>query len=126
MTLYDFLNYFLSLGSKDLYGIVGSMNYYVEQVAQTTKLPAMVFSALGIVVGIFLGLLGYKLLKPFVTVVLSGIGFFAGVFLFILLYFHITKIISGIFSGRILLILQMELLLHQVRLQLHTQQGLRL
>ena len=83
MTLYDFLNYFLSLGSKDLYGIVGSMNHYVEQVAQTTKLPALVFSAVGIVLGVLLGLFGYKLLKPFVTVVLSGIGFFAGVDFFL-------------------------------------------
>ena len=83
MTLYDFLKYFLSLGSKDLYGIVGSMNHYVEYLAEATKLPSLVFSALGVVLGVFLGLLGYKMLKPFVATVLCGLGFFAGVEFFL-------------------------------------------
>ena len=83
MTLYDFLKYFLSLGSKDLYGIVGSMNHYVEYLAAATKLPSLVFSALGVVLGVFLGLLGYKMLKPFVATVLCGLGFFAGVDFFL-------------------------------------------
>ena len=83
MTLYDFLKYFLSLGSKDLYGIVGSMNHYVEYLAEATKLPSLVFSALGVVLGVFVGLLGYKMLKPFVATVLCGLGFFAGVDFFL-------------------------------------------
>ena len=83
MTLYDFLNYFLSLGSKDLFGLVQSMNHYVNNLAEMTKLPAVTFSVLGILLGICLGLLGYKMLKPFVAIVLGGIGFFAGVDFFL-------------------------------------------
>lgn len=83
MTLYDFLKYFLSLGSRDLYGIVGSMNNYVDYLAQATKLPALTFSVLGMILGLFLGILGYKMLKPFVSIVLCGIGFLAGVDFFL-------------------------------------------
>ncbi len=83
MTLYDFLKYFLSLGSKDLFGIVESMNNYVNNLAEMTKLPAIMFSAIGLILGICLGLIGYKLLKPFVAFVVGGIGFFAGVDFFL-------------------------------------------
>ena len=83
MTLAKILDYLLSLGSKDLFGLVTDMNTYGEYLTTATKLPAIAFSILGIVIGLFLGLLGYKLFKLVVAVVASGIGFFAGVEFFL-------------------------------------------
>ena len=83
MKLSDLLNYFTELGSKDLFQIASDMGGVSESLATLTKLPALVFGVFGVVIAALLGVLGYKLLKPVIALIMGTVGFFAGVSVFL-------------------------------------------
>lgn len=79
MTLSDLLNYFTGLGSKDIFQLSDDLNKVFQLVADSTKIPVIVWGIVGVLIAVAIGVLGYKLIKPVLAAVMACIGFFAGV-----------------------------------------------